>query len=416
MAAPFPFDFYYSLQHYGAALLGRIFGAEPGTAYNLGICLIVAGVVTAGAGSAWLLTRRLDATALLTVVLLFGGTGVSPFIHLLMRGPQLHSSIRFIGSSLSPKAPLRPLGRWLVRVDAVSEERTLDLPVELFSYLVALGDYHPPLSGYLLLMLALLTISMIERGRAAKSAHVVLAATVPLTIPSNAWDFPLQATLVGGFLIYRALSRKPVDWKAVAAGGLVSIMLIFPFLVRFAPRADDLHAALRWVPRGLHTPPLQALLVFYPVLALLLLHLIFGECSIRSLTLCTIWLSLLVASEFLFVDDVYSGRFERFNTALKWWGWIYTGALVTMGSVNLTSPSRVCRWITALVLGAVSVYALDLSVNLWRVPKPHFGELDGSAWLARTHHCERSWTSSRANRQVSSSSASRIGHILRRLR
>ena len=32
---PYPFDIYYSFQHYGAALLGRIFGLDPGTTYNL---------------------------------------------------------------------------------------------------------------------------------------------------------------------------------------------------------------------------------------------------------------------------------------------------------------------------------------------------------------------------------------------
>ena len=34
---PFRFEMYYALQHYAAALLGRIFGTTPGMAYNLGL-------------------------------------------------------------------------------------------------------------------------------------------------------------------------------------------------------------------------------------------------------------------------------------------------------------------------------------------------------------------------------------------
>src|SRR5580658_9573912 len=381
---PFAFDMYYSLQHYAAALLGRILQTPPGTAYNLAICVMVAAVVTAAAGTAWLLVRREGPALLLTIALVFGGTGVSPVIRLVMPSPQLHSSIRFMGSSLSPKFATRPFGQWILRTDKASENESLDLPVELFSYLVGLGDYHPPLSGYLLLMVSLLSIAIIEapeRGEAVGAAHAVLAATVPLAIAANAWDFPMQALLVGGYLLYRMWSGQPVLWKTLAAGGAWAALLIYPFAVRFAPHADALHNALRLVPRALHTPPIGGLLVFYPLLAVLALNVFFGERTKESWAFVAIWLVLLTISEFVFVDDLYGGKFERFNTALKWWAWIYSGALLTVGAVNLRSASRICRWGTAGVLVLISAYGLDLYTNLAGLPKYHLGQLDGAAWI-----------------------------------
>jgi uncharacterized membrane protein len=378
---PFPFDMYYSLQHYAAALLGRILEAPAGTAYNLAICVIAAAVATAGAGTAWLLVRRRGPALLLAIALVFGGTGASPFIRLVTPHPQLHSSIRFMGSSLSKNNATGPLGTWLLNADKVSDQSSLDLPVELFSYLIGLGDYHPPLSGYLLLMTALLSIAMIEAWETPRAAYAVLGATVPLTIAANAWDFPMQAFLVGAYLLYRVWARKMIDWKPLLGGGVFACVLIYPFLVRFAPHAETLHNALRLVPRGLHTPTFAGLLVFFPLLAILALNALFGERSKESSAFSMIWLVLMAASELVFVDDLYGGKFERFNTALKWWAWIYSGAILTVGAINLRSASRICRWGTAAVLALISAYGLELCANLVNLPKAHWGQLDGAAWI-----------------------------------
>ncbi len=378
---PSPFDMYYSLQHYAAALLGRILETPPGTAYNLAICVIVASVATAAAGTAWLMVRREGPALLLTIALVFGGTGVSPFIRLVMPHPQLYSSIRFMGSSLSEKNATGPLGKWLLHHEKGSDQNSLDLPVELFSYLIGLGDYHPPLSGYLLLMTALLAMAMIQAAEAARAAYAILGATVPLTIASNAWDVPMQTLLVAGYLLYRLWSRRWIDWKMLAGGAASAGVLLYPFIARFAPHADALHNALRLVPRALHTPTAAGLLVFYPLLAVLALNAFFGERSKESSAFCMIWLTLMAISEFVFIDDLYGGKFERFNTALKWWAWIYSGTLLTVGAINLRSASRVCRWGTAGVMVLISAYSLDLYANLIYIPKPHLGQLDGAGWI-----------------------------------
>ena len=360
--------------------MARILAIPAGTAYNLAICMVVAAAVTAAAGTAWLLVRKRAETMLLTAALVIGGTGVSPFIRLIVPSPAIYSSIRFMGAALTPENATSPIGEKLVRADRV-DDKSLDLPVELFSYLIALGDYHPPLSGYLLLMVALLSIASIESREAVNAAHVVLGFTVPLTIAANAWDFPLQLFLVAGWAWYRAWSMQRVKWIPLALGACTSLLLIEPFLVRFTPHSAALHNVIRFVPRDLHTPPMLALLIFYPVIAVLTLHLFFGERSRQSLAFCAIFMALAAASELIYVDDVYSGKYERFNTVLKWWTWIYSGTLLVIGSLNLRSGSRICRVGTVAVLILTCGFARELGGFYFGTPKRHAGELDGAAWV-----------------------------------
>ena len=94
-------------------------------------------------------------------------------------------------------------------------------------------------------------------------------------------------------------------------------------VVPHAPAA--VRAADRVVVPGQHSPWLLALIVLWPILLLLLLHLVAGDRRPLTLWLAGLWSGLLLVSEVFFVDDIYGGKFNRFNTTLKWWPWIWTG-------------------------------------------------------------------------------------------
>jgi hypothetical protein len=270
------------------------------------------------------------------------------------------------------------LGRWLLGASHVNAA-TPDLPVETFSYVIGLGDYHPPFGGFLLLMLALLAIAHIEAGIASRPAYVLLGACVPLIIPCNTWQFPLQVALAGGYLGLRWYSRKPVDGKAYAGGFGAALLLIEPFLAHFGPAAADARMPIRLVIAAQRTPPILWLLIFYPLVALIVLHLLCGDKTKLTAGLCIFWSVLLVLSDMFFVDDMYGGKYERFNTVLKWWAWIYSGGILLIGGFNLRSPSRVCRWGTAAVLLLVCSYGGELGAQFFGSPTPHVGQLDGAA-------------------------------------
>jgi len=94
-----------------------------------------------------------------------------------------------------------------------------------------------------------------------------------------------------------------------------------------------------------------------------------------------LWIALLAFSEFFFIDDIYGGKYERFNSALKWWAWIYSGGILLIGGSNLRARSRLCRWGTAVVLVLVCSFAVELGIHYWTMPKPHVGQLDGAAGI-----------------------------------
>jgi uncharacterized membrane protein len=164
--------------------------------------------------------------------------------------------------------------------------------------------------------------------------------------------------------------------------GLVGAgLLCYPFLSQFAYRAVDYGARLRLVPLGDHTPPVLGLIVLYPILAVLVLQLRWDRREPRAVWLSLVWLGLLLLSEIFYVDDVYSGKFNRFNSTLKWWPWIQAGALLTVGAINLKAKSWLCRYGTAAVLTIVSLYAIDLGWHFAVTPKSDLGRLDGAAWI-----------------------------------
>jgi uncharacterized membrane protein len=375
---PFPFDVYYSFQHYAAALLGRIFGLGPGETYNMAFCLVIALTILCAAACAHLVCRKATAAALVVVAFAVGGTGASLPVHLMMRNPELHSSMRFIGGAFVA-APAMPFA--VAKGSRTAGTEPLELPSETFAYLTSVGDYHPPLSGFYLLMLALLCLALVESGVESRFAQAVLAASIVLCAIANGWTAPLQAVLVSTWIAYRLWHGRPPDWKWLASGFFVAAGLCYPFLQGFALRSVDYNLTLRHVAANLHTPPILGLIVLYPILAAVIVPLIFGERKHWILWSSLMWLLLLVFSELFYVDDIYSGRFERFNTTLKWWPWIQAGALLLGGAYGLESASRACRYITMIVLSVVSLYGVDLGRALVTGNKVDFGRIDGAAWI-----------------------------------
>jgi hypothetical protein len=385
---PYPFDVYYSFQHYAAALLGRLFGLGPGLTYNLAFCVAIALTLTAAAAAAWTVCRAWRPTALVTAAFALGGTGATIPTHFMATPPQLYSSMRFIGDAATPAQVQTDFGRALVARAGVPAGDVLKLPSETFAYLTALGDYHPPLSGFYLLAVGLLCIVLLEREgvapRVARASAALLAATLPVSAIANGWTLPLQGLLVATWVASRVVRRGRLDWRApewpaLGTGLLGAATLCYPFLSTFGYRSADYDVHLRLVPAGSHTPFLLGAIVLAPTVAAIALPVAIGERTRLVRWTAALWLALLVVTELFFIDDVYSGTYERFNTTLKWWPWIQAGALLTAGAYGMRSASRALRAATTAVLALVLVYGVDLGRALLTGPKPDLGKLDGAA-------------------------------------
>jgi hypothetical protein len=366
---------YYSFQHYGAALMGRLLSIPTGESYNIGFCLLIALGGTAFSGAVILAARKFWVRALVILGFVVGGMGTTLFVHLTDTKVHPWTSMRYIGSAPLDKPPLGP---WLKAYQARFDR--LELPGEPFSYSIYLGDYHAPLSGYYLLGLCAIAMMLWFRSRQARYA-VMVGCTLTWTLLANTWVLPLQVIGVSAWLL--ACIR---DWRrvvpCVAAGAAAVWLLAWVYLSAFMASAAGYSAAVRMVPWKEHTPPLMLLLFMLPTIGLIFLGLVSGTQQGRRLGM--LWLSFLLFTEYFFVDDVYSGVYDRFNTTLKWWPWVAAGALMTLGPFVLEQARR--RWVR--VAGIVfclypCFYAIDLAKAFVEGPKPSVGRMEGTYYLTK---------------------------------
>jgi hypothetical protein len=373
---------YYSFQHYGAALMGRALVLPPGTAYNIAFCAIVALGGAAFAGAVSMIARKAWVRALVVAAFLVGGSGVTLLVHATDTTVHPWTAMRFIGSAPMDKPPLGP---WLRDYNMMfgtreSMGRPMDLPGEEFSYVTYLGDYHAPLSGYYLLGLCAMAMILWTRLRRARYA-VIAGCTLTWTVLANTWILPLH-----GLLVLAWLFANGPDWRrlvpAVAAGEAAVWLAGWVYLSAFTSAAADYGAVMRMVPWREHTPPLLFALYMLPTLGLIALGLASGTPHGRRLGI--LWLTLLVFTEYFYVDDVYSGMYDRFNTTLKWWPWVMAGTLMTLGPFVLERAAR--GWVR--VAGVFfclypCFYAADLWGAVLHGPVGAAGHMDGSYYLTQ---------------------------------
>lgn len=385
------FDFYYGLQHYGAALLARYFDLSPALSYQLGFCVLVG----LGVSLCWDFSSRVLHSNLLRCLVVatvaIGGTGASPFTHLAYDTPadvpdyvdannRLWGGARFagdfdqrsntaIGTALFEKSP--------------EEIEARSLPSENFGYQVALGDYHPPLGGFVLLLLAIALIGAIETSNHRPTAiwQGALGLSVSAQLATNSWVFPLQGLLVAGWMLWRVEQRRAPHWGALFAGGLAGLLLLYPFLGGITSGPGVTRFA--WVRPGDFTPWPAFLATFWPVLILLAAGLL----QARSRSLTSVFVSvlavMLLISEVLFVDDPSSGRFERTNTTMKWWGYIVTASFAGLAPLVLSAAGRWARAGIVITLLIVNVHVVD-QYRYWATQDRSLqGDLSGQGVYAR---------------------------------
>ncbi len=380
---PFDLSFYYGFQHYSAALMGRLLRITPEMMYHLGYCTL-AGLVTCAAGAA---ARRFSAwrpAPLFAIAfMLIGGNGVIVGLHALVKSPPAFwMSSRFLGLGIAPES-WTWLGRALSSVLPMGKPG-IELPMDMFSYTLGDGQFHAPQIGFVLAAFTALLLAAQERGATGRQRlinHGLLAAAVPLGLIGNSWLAPLQALLLGAWLLYCTLRGEKGHWMAAIAGGGAATLLAYPHLLEFT-RGHASPAPIRLVQAGEHSPVGDWLWMFWPVVILLILGLIGRDRRRSNLFLAVLWCALLVFAEFVFADDIYTGTWNRFNSTLKWWPWIYTGVVLTVGMVNLGSVSRICRWGSVATIGLTCVYGLDLARLYRDSPKPSVMKLEGSNWIA----------------------------------
>jgi hypothetical protein len=418
---------YYSFQYYAAALLGRILGIEPGAAYNIAFCVLIGMAFTAGVGAVCQATKKFWIRLLVSMGWIFGGSGLTILIHFLSSDVIPCNNFRFIGTAVLA-LDKAPLGTWLAAYAKqwVPPGNTvpMDLPGEQISYSTFLGDYHPPLAGFYLLALGLLTLNLWANG-ASRWVLFLAGASLPWCAVADTWNLPLEALGLGAWALYNSkgilnawcwfhnkvflylrryfpflplysdsletywIQVRPgfmEDWRNLRyllLGAVVAMLAVYPYFRVFAYSAETYHSALKWVASGFHTPPLLWFMFLFPTIGITLLALISRNKLLSALGI--LWLGYLLFTECFYINDIYSGSYVRFNTTLKWWPWVGAGVLLTVGPKLLELRPRSIRWYVALVLILYPLgYMYDLGRAWSYLPWSYVGQLNGGAYYEST--------------------------------
>jgi hypothetical protein len=385
-----------------------VFNLEIGTCYNLSFALLAALPLTlAWSVSGYYIQKKIY-RALLVCTLAFGGTGFSPILHLALQSPDapatqenadwvhyghamgnysrrnIIDSVRFIGGDLDSKISTnnqrsKSKTKDTSSVNNVTERKPLVvLPSENFGYQFFLGDYHPPLGGFFLLVLSFALIAYSESNRESRLSQALLAFCVPVMMITNTWTFPLLIILIFGWIAFRLIYRQPIDWFALIGGGIAGAFLIYPFLIGFT--ANSLPTPINVVTGDLHTPVSRFIGMHWPVIFLLCFGFFEKNYRRLSISLSVTWLLLLLISEFIYINDPTGAQYERTNTVMKWWGWIQTGVFLSLGAVCLGSSKKWIRWATAVVFIIINIIAIDLARYWYYSGRHHQGKLAGHDW------------------------------------
>lgn len=486
-----PDDSYYILQYYAAGLIHRLFGCSVGLTYQLGYCVLTAYSAAAMGYGVERATRSRIAPIVALLCLFLGGTGtdlLTPFM--LGKGEAIlpFQTMRFAGSFAMFSDDERQMefsGLKRAEKDAQEAqsghplrlqvvrflgESPVEAPVEYFSYLIFLGDYHPSLCAMLFACLCVLAIGVAEsippppirdakRQRIVleiflslgvliialpifllltsvwliplKSALVVgwvwfrhtmwlreealailhapaeittvtdsklphhleetklaciaLAIATPIfLIIANPWVFPLQGALVAGWLLYRYAigHRDSLRWIFISTA--IPLCLIYPFFIRFAYAA---RSDIKFAMVIQQVPILTWIVIWLPVLILIVGMLAYIAVSGRRsfVTFAGIAATAFVIFSYYFcIHDIYSDRYEIFNTTLKWWSWIFNMSLV-LGTMALWPQKWGRRVIYLATFTAVAGNIYMYGGHWITEEKPAFGQMEGDAWFNEDH-------------------------------
>lgn len=403
LAGPFKFDFYYGFQHYVAALMARLLELSPGLAMNLAQALLVGFIGSLGAFAISQFVKPWWPRLVLVAALVAGGNGLSPLLQFFLNEPaptaaqqadkaltQFWAATRFSGV-YDERVNTRE-GIYVFETAPINDRglQKMDLPYETITFYTFLGDYHPPLGGFALLMLALALIAWLLTGasgapeaRSREVATGLLAATPVLCIITNVWSLPLQGLLVAAFagasLWQSRTSGVPFAWQAFLAGGLITLALVYPFLAGFATQA--LSPEIQSVPPASATRLSVWLALHWPALVLGTLAVWVGRRLSWLWWVVALLAVVLLFSERFYFDDGSTDAYLRFNTTIKWWSWTLPLVLVGLAAPVFAYGGRIARAVVILVAVALLSNLVNVGRYFWFVESPNFGRLAGEGWL-----------------------------------
>lgn len=282
---------------------------------------------------------------------------------------------------------------------------------EFPAFSLLLGDLHPHhlASPYLLFALTVLFAFFIaERSQfeIKNGLSILLGILTAGLFVMNSWDALVMIVLLGVFWTLRFLKdREAPDFTYPIIKGFGFLLVVLPFLLVFqkptsTPQlpwdAGLIEMALAKVGLGilnpiLRTTPLEYTIHFWPVVLILAVlcfrktPYLIGFCALLAsfllfsfptvlillgvffcvwgwkhmnsftLALLLVFIATTAGVELIYIDDYYSGEYERYNTLFKFYYscWPIAWTLFFMGFLHLKLPSQIALGIFSTLVGMI---------------------------------------------------------------
>lgn len=368
---PFDHRWYYTLQHYGASIVKRLFGLEIGTACNTSLALLNSLICVTGCGVAFLAGGRRAWIAIITAPMLEAGfTGAMPLLVLTMPHPDFGYAVDIDAGWREHDA--HPLFGLLAHDP--HEALVLEPPGDWIWH----PQYHANLSGFLLLFLAAFAALEVLGPRRVNWAWICLLVIPPLSMLASAWYVPLCGLLCAGSLgLALAVSNRPKDWRFVLTGVSVALVSMWPGLQIFGtwPSGQE----MGWTLPHERTPfwvfVIQWWPVYVPWLVLCFLW--------RRLGVGVRWLHGAIAFLLVFIELVTFGDW-RWDTIEKMWGGLFGLGLVALLPPLMATRHSAARAIVLVLLFAtiVTIEARLYTAGRWIDWDKGFLHLEGSSYFS----------------------------------
>ncbi len=361
------FNSYYDFQFYGSAFFFRILKTDLIISYQLSLCLLY-GFLTAlifNLGS-YFDNVRTRTKYLSILIILFSSNGVTalaPFI--LKDGTDLiWSSVRFIGENSDQLIP-----SIISLVKDYDIGNTIHLPMEFPAYLIYLGSLHPPITGFIILMLSLnLYCSLIKRY---DSREEFLFYLTPLfAYLSNAWVLPMQGFFV---LFYIIRKNRLLNFNNILASFSVTLFVLVIKLSHM--RNIPSEYGFDFISSDLRAPTLLSLIVFYPLIIIFLCNLFQKNIFKKYKEVFIMIVFGFIFSSLIFFRELYGGLDVRFTTINKWWPWLHLFSFSFFFYSSFQLKRKLWKFVSLLFIFSTMSYGAHLVKYIYETPKPYMGDL-----------------------------------------